>query len=195
MVAVFFYLYFSWTFMILLFNVSVKMQLPSAFIQYSSPVMNISVGLSFFNQYYFGTHTQKSRLKLLFIQSVFVWDDIPHWFCLHLFLFWDRVSHRSHWSRICYAYEAGLELLIPLLLLPTQAYVFLSLLHSTGPSSVPYFYIQNTFIFLNKHTIFCYYLIKFCFRIPSFNLVLDWYLLWVQNFMWIAICSQTVLPV
>lgn len=140
------------------------------------------------------TH-KKSRLKLLFIQSVFVWDDIPHWFCLNLFLFWDRVSHRSHWSRICYADEAGLELLILLLLLPTQAYVFLSLLHSTGPSSVPYFYIQNTFIFLNKHTIFCYYLIKFCFRIPSFNLVLDWYLLWVQNFMWIAICSQTVLPV
>lgn len=194
MVAVFFYLYFSWTFMSLLFNVSVKiyhLHLYSVHLQ----------SWTFLLAYHFLTNTilahthKKSRLKLLFIQSVFVWDDISDWFWLNLFLFWDRLSHRSHWSRICYADEAGLELLILLSLLPTQAYVFLSLFHSTVPSSVPYFYIQNTFIFLNKHTIFCYYLIKFCFRISSFNLVLDWYLLWVQNFMWIAICSQTVLPV
>lgn len=151
--------------------------------------MNISVGLSFFNQDYFGTQ-KKSRLKLLFIPSVFVWDDIPDWFWLILILFWDRVAHRPHWSRICYGDEAGLELLILLSLPPTQAYVFLSLLHSQSPLPFCIFtYRALSFSLIISTLFFCCYLIKFCFRMPSFNLVLDWYLLWVQNFMWIVICS------
>lgn len=62
MIAVSFYLYFSWTLMFLLFNVSVKI-LQSAFIQCSSPVMNISVGLSFLTNTILA-HTKKIKIEI-----------------------------------------------------------------------------------------------------------------------------------